>query len=191
MNGNGFIIEKLDDFDRLSDFYCGVTQMDAFIHGNLKKCNDNHYCTTFVVTEDNSKEIVALFALSFDSVNLDADDFEDIKIGASGTDMIDVDDSFRETFELKYTYPALEITYIAVRQDRRGENIGGDLVNEIAEWAKRQDMAGCLFLTVNALHTKEYSAVRFYEKCKFAKLTPVPQMDVWPMFKTLWVKEEE
>ena len=77
--------------------------------------------------------------------------------------------------------------YIAVRQDLRGGNIGGDLVNEIAEWAKRQDMAGCLFLTVNALHTKEYSAVRFYEKCKFAKLTPISQMDVWPMFKTLWV----
>ncbi|MGM9759701.1 MAG: GNAT family N-acetyltransferase, partial [Parabacteroides sp.] len=133
--------------------------------------------------------VVALFALSFDSVNLDSDDFEDIHSGTSGTDLMDVDDVFRENFEQKYTYPALEIAYIAVRKDRRGENIGIDLVNEIAEWAKKQDMAGCVFLTVNALHTKEYSAVRFYEKCKFAKLTPVPQMDVWPMFKTLWIKD--
>lgn len=190
MSDCDFVIEKLDDFDRLRNFFCGVPQMDDFIHGNLKRCNDNHYCTTFVVTEGQSKDVVALFALSFDSVNLDSDDFEDIHTGTSGTDLMDVDDVFREDFEQKYTYPALEIAYIAVRKDRRGENIGIDLVNEIAEWAKKQDMAGCVFLTVNALHTKEYSAVRFYEKCKFAKLTPVPQMDVWPMFKTLWIKED-
>lgn len=191
MESSGFVIEKLDDFDRLGNFFCGVAEMDNFIHDNLKICNDNHYCTTFVVKEDSSDEIVALFSLSFDSVNLDASDFEDINIGASGTDMIDVDENHRNAFELKYTYPALEITYIAVRNDRRKRKIGIDLVYEIAEWAKRQDMAGCLFLTVNALHTKEYSAVGFYEKCKFAKLTPVPQMDVWPMFKTLWIKEDE
>lgn len=191
MNVNGFVIEKLDDFDRLSNFFCGVAQMDNFIHGNLKICNDNHYCTTFVVIEESTNEIVALFSLSFDSVNLDADDFEDINIGASGTDMINVDESYRVTFEQKYTYPALEITYIAVRKDKRGKRIGIDLVYEIAERARKQNIAGCLFLTVNALHTKEYSAVKFYEKCKFAKLTPVPQMDVWPMFKTLWIKEDE
>ena len=40
--------------------------------------------------------------------------------------------------------------------------------------------------TVNALHTNSYSAVSFYEKNHFAKLTPVPQFDVWPMYKTLW-----
>lgn len=26
----------------------------------------------------------------------------------------------------------------------------------------------------------------FDEKNHFAKLTPVPQFDVWPMYKTLW-----
>ena len=29
-------------------------------------------------------------------------------------------------------------------------------------------------------------AVGFYEKNQFAKLTPVAQMDVWPMYKTIW-----
>lgn len=191
MNSNGFVIEKLDDFSRLSNFFCGIAQMDNFIHENLKICNDNHYCTTFVVIENGSNEIVALFSLSFDSVNLGAYDFEDINNGASGTDMMDVDENYRVTFERKYTYPALEITYLAVRKDRRGQKIGIDLVYEIAERAKKQNIAGCLFLTVNALHTKEYSAVGFYEKCKFAKLTPVPQEDVWPMFKTLWIKEDK
>ena len=40
-----------------------------------------------------------------------------------------------------------------------------------------------------AFHTSNYSAVGFYEKNQFAKLTPVPQMDVWPMYKTIWPKE--
>ena len=28
--------------------------------------------------------------------------------------------------------------------------------------------------------------LKVYEKNQFAKLTPVPQMDVWPMYKTIW-----
>ena len=55
--------------------------------------------------------------------------------------------------------------------------------------ARNQKVSGCVFLTVNALHTSAYSAVGFYEKNHFAKLTPVPQMDVWPMYRTLWLKE--
>ena len=90
--------------------------------------------------------------------------------------------------EKKYSYPALEITYFAIDKNYRGQGLGRELIDVIVDRAKTQDVAACLFLTVNALHTKEYSAVGFYEKCKFAKLSPVPQMDVWPMYKTIWVK---
>ena len=90
--------------------------------------------------------------------------------------------------EKKYSYPALEITYFAIDKNYRGQGLGRELIEVIVERAKTQDVAACLFLTVNALHTKEYSAVGFYEKCKFAKLSPVPHMDVWPMYKTIWVK---
>ena len=97
---------------------------------------------------------------------------------------------FSLSFDLKkkYSYPALEITYFAIDKNYRGQGLGRELIEVIVERAKTQDVAACLFLTVNALHTKEYSAVGFYEKCKFAKLSPVPQMDVWPMYKTIWVK---
>ena len=88
----------------------------------------------------------------------------------------------------KYSYPALEITYFAIDKKYRGQGLGRELIDVIVERAKTQDVAACLFLRVNALHTKEYSAVGFYEKCRFAKLSPLPQMDVWPMYKTIWVK---
>ena len=183
-----FKVERLSDFSVLDSFKCGVAQMDNFIHGNLKFCDANHYCSTFVVRDIINDTIAALFSLSFDSVNLNPDDFEDLSIGAAGTDDLAVDETFRSTFEKKYSYPALEITYFAIDKNYRGQGLGRELIDVIVDRAKTQDVAACLFLTVNALHTKEYSAVGFYEKCKFAKLSPVPQMDVWPMYKTIWVK---
>ena len=183
-----FKVERLSDFSVLDSFKCGVAQMDNFIHGNLKYCDANHYCSTFVVRDIINDTIAALFSLSFDSVNLNPDDFEDLSIGAAGTDDLAVDETFRSTFEEKYSYPALEITYFAIDKNYRGQGLGRELIEVIVDRAKTQDVAACLFLTVNALHTKEYSAVGFYEKCKFAKLSPVPQMDVWPMYKTIWVK---
>ena len=121
-------------------------------------------------------------------MSFNSDDFEDLSIGAAGTDDLAVEETFSSTFEKKYSYPALEITYFAIDKNYRGQGLGRELIDVIVERAKTQDVAACLFLTVNALHTKEYSAVGFYEKCRFAKLSPVPQMDVWPMYKTIWVK---
>ena len=46
-----FKVERLSDFSVLDSFECGVAQMDNFIHGNLKYCDANHYCSTFVVRD--------------------------------------------------------------------------------------------------------------------------------------------
>ena len=95
--------------------------------------------------------------MSFDSVDIEQDDFEDMRIGAAGTELPAVSESFRDRFE-----------------------------EDICLMAKRQTLGGCLFVTVLALHKPNYSAVLFYEKCHFAKQTPLPKADVWPMYKTLW-----
>ena len=61
------------------------------------------------------------------------------------------------------------ITYFAIDKNYRGQGLGREIIEVIVDRAKTQDVAACLFLTVNALHTKEYIEVGFYEKCKFAK----------------------
>lgn len=119
-------------------------------------------------------------------MDLSEDDFDDMRIGAAGTELPLVENTFRERFEQKCTYPSLEITYLAVNKKYQNMKIGSTLINFIANIARNQNVSGCIFLTVNALHTPAYSAVSFYEKNHFAKLTPVPQFDVWPMYKTLW-----
>ena len=130
MNLEEYKIELLSDFDELINFYTGKDKMDDFLHNHLQDCEESHYCKTFCVRLKANNTIVAIFALAFDSVDIDSDDFDG-----------------------------------------------------------NQRYAGCVFLTVRAWHTSDYSAVGFYEKNQFAKLTPVPQMDVWPMYKTIWPEE--
>ena len=180
------IIEVADEYESLKSFESGNQQMDDFIHDYLSACSRNHFCMTYYVRLKPKGDVIALFSLSNDSVDLSEDDFYDMRIGAAGTELPLVGYTFRERFEQKCTYPSLEITYLAVNKNYQNMKIGSTLIDFIANIARNQKVSGCIFLTVNALHTAAYSAVSFYEKNHFAKLTPVPQFDVWPMYKTLW-----
>ena len=93
-----------------------------------------------------------------------------MRIGAAGTDLPAVKETFREQFEQKYTYPALEIAYLAIDKKFQSLHLGSALIEEIASMARNQRYAGCVFLTVRAWHTSDYSAVGFYEKNQFAKI---------------------
>lgn len=183
-------VSLISDFKLLSSFSCGIRSLDSFIHSELEIYSDNHYCSAYAVNIKNSKTVVAIFALAFDSIILDGDDFDDMNTGASETWCPKVNEAHRVKFEEKSVYPALEIAYLAVRKEYQSRHLGSAIVNEIADYARRQTLAGCVFLTVRAYHTRAYSALDFYRKCHFAKLTPCPQGQVWPMFRTLWYNEE-
>ena len=179
-------IELLNNYAELSDFYTGKKEMDDFLHDKLKQCDESHYSKTFCVRKKKNNKIIAIFSLAFDSVDIDSGDFDNMRIGSAGTNMPDVNLNFREQFEQKYTYPALEIAYLAIEKSYQRLYLGSALIEEIAAKAKEQKLAGCVFLTVKAWCTSKYSAVPFYEKNNFAKLTATPKNDVWPMYKTLW-----
>ena len=51
--------------------------MDKFIRGDFRLSVENHYCQAYAVKFE--EEIVAIFALSFDSLDLDSDDKEEWK----------------------------------------------------------------------------------------------------------------
>lgn len=189
-NAYKFLIERAKEFDSLQSFVSGNQQMDDFLHNHLKDCDLSHFCAVYYVRDGQWKNIIAVFALSFDSVTLNEDDFDDMRIGAAGTGLPQMSENFRERFEQKYSYPALEINYLAVAQQYHGAHIGSDLIDLIDGMAKQQRLAGCVFLTVNALHTPAYSARGFYERNGFALLTATPTMDVWPMYRTLWQDDD-
>ena len=134
--------------------------------------------------------LVAIYALSFDSLDLDSDDKEELMTGVSLTGRPELDWNYQDIFLAKPRYPALDIAYLAVQKSFRGKNIGRSIIKLIVDKARAQDFAGCQFLTVEALATKEYSAVGFYEHCGFtANEVKKPYKDTLRMFRTLFEKD--
>lgn len=177
--------EKLTDFHCLKTFNSGVEAMDTFIQGDFRMSVENHYCSAYGVWYKD--ELVAIYALSFDSLDLDSDDKEELEVGISSTGTPDIDWNYKDTFYTKPRYPALDISYLAVKEEYRGNRVGQSIVELIADKARSQSFAGCQFLTVEALATSEYSAVGFYERCGFtANEVRKPYKDTLRMFRTLY-----
>jgi len=177
--------EQISKADCLQDFFCGIKPMDDFIHGRFQLSISNNFCKAYVVKDKNQK-ILAMFALSFDSIDLDSDDKEELQDGISSAERPSIDPDYEDTFYLKRRYPALEIAYLAVRKDVQKQGLGSAIVQLIINKALQQDIAGCQFLSVEALAMKEYNAVSFYLKCGFApNELPNPNKDTLRMFKTL------
>ena len=181
--------EKITDFHCLETFCSGVKAMDSFIQSDFRMSVENHYCSAYGVW--CKEELVAIYALSFDSLDLDSDDKEELVTGMSSTGMPEMDWNYKEMFYAKPRYPALDIAYLAVREEYRGNRVGQSIIEMIAEKARSQTFAGCQFLTVESLATKEYSAVGFYQRCGFtANEVRKPYKDTLRMFRTLYANED-
>ena len=181
-------VKPLDDFHCLKSFTSGIEAMDNFIRNDFRLSVENHYCSAY--TAYCYDELVAVFALSFDSLDLDCDDKDELRSGISATGTPNVDWNYKDTFYGKPRYPALDIAYLAIEEKWRGKGIGRMIIDSIAEQARTQVFAGCQFLTVEALATKEYSAVGFYERCGFtANELRKPYKDTLRMFRTLYANE--
>ncbi|MBO7417490.1 MAG: GNAT family N-acetyltransferase [Bacteroidaceae bacterium] len=179
----------LTDFQCLNTFSSGVESMDKFIRGDFRLSVENHYCQAYVVKLE--EDVVAIFALSFDSLDLDPDDKEELQSGFSSTASPDIDYDYQEIFYAKPRYPAMDIAYLAIQEKWKGKHIGDFLIKQIADLARRQTLAGCQFLTVEALATKEYSAVGFYERCGFSpNEVKKPYKDTLRMYMALYSKDE-
>ena len=181
--------KELSDFHCLKTFYSGIETMDKFIQSDFCLSVENHYCSAYGVWLGD--KLVAVYALSFDSLDLDSSDKEDLEMGISAAGLPDIDWNYKNTFYAKPRYPALDIAYLAVQQKFRGMGVGYAIIQQIADDARNQSFAGCQFLTVETLATSEYSAVGFYSRCGF---TPnelkKPYKDTLRMFRTLYAYDD-
>lgn len=170
------LFRRAYDASLLEQFWCGVESMDNFIHdreNGLEKFISLHLSNLWLVYE--GLKIVAFFALSKDALMLNTDDKHTlIEEGQRHEDMPSGDE---DKFWSKEKFPAIEIDYLAVCKEKRedpDEHLGKFIVNAIAQKALKDDLSATLFVTVEALDTKEYSAVQFYRKCDF-KFSEVAQ----------------
>lgn len=160
MQSHRLIIERVDDTSALSNFYCGLPSMDKFIHDAEKGLNEYvRLGLTKLRIVRSGKEIVAIFALSKGTLVLSSFDWR--KLDKDGLKIS------ADIFDTKDTYPSIEIDYLAVSKNWRNKGIGHFILNEIALKAIEDDLSATMFLTVEAIETKDYSAVGFYKKFNF------------------------
>jgi len=135
--------ERTDDMSVLFDFYCGIADMDNYIHNHLQdKINSVQELESYIIREKG--QIVAMTAIREKPLEFRTSDGE------------------------YHTVDALEIEYLAVRKDLRNTGIGETIMDWI-DIKARTEHPNCKYLTVNALVDPDfgYSAVPFYEKCHF------------------------
>lgn len=164
-------IRRADDTSALLNFKCGIKAMDDFVHDKekgLAKYIEFRLSKLWLVYE--GKEVVAFFALSKDALVLNSQDRHIISLDKNKSSVLPSEDE--EVFWNQEKYPAIEIDYLAVREDKRVEkdcHLGSALIEEIAQFAANDNLSSTLFLTVEALHTEKYSTIKFYKNhCGFA-----------------------
>ena len=184
-SGNSFSdiqleFERIDDVSVLSNFFCGVNVMDEFIHADVNGLQSyiDKYDKTKTYLAKIKEEIVAFFSILESEIILDADSKDDMKSRISHKP----ERAFNYPEYLdEEKYPAIEIVYLAVEKSKRNQGIGRAIIMAIAKIAENI-LDDCDFLTVDAYHTKEYSAVGFYSNLGFDKKTVIPYADIWPMY---------
>ena len=174
------VFERIDDASVLSNFYCGITEMDDFIHEKLQTYLSQTGCDTYVIR--SGEEIVAMLSLGDDMLTLDEDDKDDMKSGFVPKPSISLEQ--KEYLE-ESEFPAVEITYLAVDKKWRGKGIGEYIISQVESKVQRE-YPDCEFITVEAYITKGYSAVGFYTHCDFTPAEPpLGYKDTLRMYKVL------
>ena len=174
------VFERIDDASVLSNFYCGIPDMDDFIHEKLQGYLNRTGCEAYVIKQKD--EIVAMLSLGNDTLNLDDDDKDDMRSGYIPKPTIALED---QSFLTEKEFPAVEITYLAVERRRRGQGIGEYIISQVEAKVLR-DNPECEFITVEAYKTKDYSAVGFYDRCDFTPAEPpLGYKDTLRMYKVL------
>lgn len=186
-NDNNFALEfeRIEKASVLSNFFCGIKEMDDFIHSELQIYINIPDHETYIVKSDNI--IVAMFSLCPDTLMLDEDDEYDMKIGATPKPRIAI---HNKQFFANKNFDAIELAYLAVAEKYRNKGIGEFIISQIENKIKIRDDS-YQFLTVEAYKTSDYSAIGFYEKCNFTRSElPIPTKDTLKMYKVLFPLNE-
>lgn len=162
------------------NFFCGIADMDHFIHNRLQHHIDEEHLQTYIAKDNGI--IVGMFSIRPDRLTLDDDDKDEMRMGMEPKPLHAITDT---TFLDSNSFDALEIAYLAVSKDYQHQGIGEYIINELCLKAKA-DNPNCEFLTVEAYKTNDYSAIGFYLKCGFKpRELPNPAYDVLKMSRVI------
>lgn len=152
------LIQPLAPDDDLSSFSCGVDSLDDFFQKEVVFCHKHNYLTAYVVKSKKDKRIVGVFALSNDVISLEEDDVEEIKNK--------IDDEYKFMLSRQSSFPAVNISHLAVSSDYQNRGIGRIIVSYITAFVKRFRFSGVQFLTVDSMNNPRTN--KFYLDLDFS-----------------------
>lgn len=182
-------IELAEDFAEVKDFVCGVGELDENKH-LWQSYSEHHLAVFYFVRDCASKVVIAVFALQNDSLVLDSDDKEDMKSGIVSIPHIQTSDFYDEFFRRK-DYPAMELALLVVDKRYQRMGVGQIAVNAMFEMLRSSSLAGCVFVTVEAISVTGYSTVAFYQKLGFSNCIPVPRQGTLRMYAPLYPEHSD
>lgn len=144
------------DYESLSSFSCGDKELDDVFHNEIRLCAKYHYLTPYKCTLVSTNEIVGLFTLANDVLALEYED---------QVDFPNMAEEYADTFIKQSTYPAVNIGHLAIRSDMQSRGIGKLIVEFVAATFSNLRVAGCQFLTVDALNNPRTISF-YYDKLK-------------------------
>lgn len=150
-------IEPLSPEENLDDFSCGNDKLDDFFHKEVVLCCKYKYLSAYTVKYRKTKEVVALFTLSNDSLVLEKDDVEEL--------MGDIDEEYKFIFEMQSSFPSVNIGHLAVRKDLQSRGIGELVILYVCGFLTSYNLTGVQFITVDSLNNSRTN--KFYNKTGF------------------------
>ena len=149
------------DYKNLSEFSCGVNELDKFFKYEVEECVFHHYLSAYCAYLDSGK-IIAAFTLMNDALMVsgtsDKDKFiDDLRYETS--------ESIVDFFSRQTSYPAINIGHLGVSKEYQGFGIGTAIIDLITTTFANYRQAGCQFITVDALNNS--ITTKFYTRNLF------------------------
>ncbi len=168
------------DIDELQSFCCGCKEMDDYIRLNLSVCDENRYISTYIVRHISSNEIIALFTLANDALIIQSkEDKEDI----IAENPIIAESSYVDFFLKQTSFPAINITHLAVDEKWQSRGVGRIILDIIICTYVKYRPSGCQFVTVDAIN--ESRVTKFYTVDN--GFTPLTNCDMYKTTRRLYL----
>lgn len=148
-------LERLNENDNLSSFFCGEKDIDNCIHGSFFEEVNTYNANAFKLTGDN--ELIAIFAIGKYFLSLDADEIE-------YSNMLLPEGSKLDENLNQLEVESMEIFFLAVNENLRYKGYGSSCLETILDMT-RTNFPRIRFLSLDS-HKK---AVDFYLKNDFVK----------------------
>lgn len=144
------------DFEKMSAFSCGVSELDDFFREEVRECVEKHYLSAYCAEVPNGA-IIAAFTLMNDAVMIageteKSDFIYDLKF--------EVENEIIDFFKRQTSYPAINIGHLGVSIPYQNRGIGTEIIDFVVYSFSQYRQTGCQFVTVDAL--KNEKTIKFY-----------------------------